>query len=53
MKAHKPPKRSGSQAGARHSNPEKQKALELGAQSEHETGAKRERLIREAARRAG
>jgi len=53
MKAHQPPKRSGAQAGARHSSPAKRKALELAAQSEHETGVKRERLVREAARRAG
>jgi hypothetical protein len=52
MKTHKLPKRPGSRAGTRHPDPGKHRALELGAKSEHETGVKRERLIREAARKA-
>lgn len=37
---------------ASHPEPRKQQALELEARSEHETGVKKERLIREAARKA-
>lgn len=51
MKAQQLPKRQGSGKN-RHPDPDKRKALELGARAEHETGAKRERLTREAARRA-
>jgi hypothetical protein len=52
MKTNKPSKPNDPHIGTRHANPRKQRALQLGARSEHETGAKRERLIREAARRA-
>jgi hypothetical protein len=52
MKAKPLPKRPGPPADAKHPDPEKQKAMELGARSEHETGVKRERLIKEAARKA-
>lgn len=52
MKANTHPNRTDKHAGAKHPNQRKQKALELSAHAEHETGAKRERLIREAARKA-
>ena len=52
MKAQQPSKRHGAPGKTRHPDPEKRKALELGARAEHETGVKRERLTREAARRA-
>lgn len=40
-------------AATRHLSENKKKALELGAQAEHETGRKRERLLREAKQKAG
>lgn len=52
MKANKLPSRSEKHPGAKHPDPKKQKALELSAHAEHETGMKRERLIKEAARKA-
>ena len=52
MKANKHPNRSQKHAGVKHPDPQKQKALELSAHAEHETGVKRERLIKEAARKA-
>jgi len=52
MKANTHPNRSDKQASVKHPSQQKQKALELSADAEHETGAKRERLIREATRKA-
>lgn len=52
MKANKHPNRSDKHTSVKHPNPQKQKALELTAHAEHETGAKREDLIKEAARKA-
>lgn len=44
--------RSRAAAPSRHLPPNKKKALELSAHAEHETGRRKERLIREAARKA-
>lgn len=52
MKTHKHPPDPDHEETTRHLSGDSTKALELSAKAEHETGTQRERLIREAARRA-
>jgi hypothetical protein len=55
MKAKTPSTRAAAAAPREtsHLNAAEQKALEAGSESEHQTGARKERLIREATRLAG